>query len=178
MSARSRRNGSSSRPKAPAQAAMVQVAGVGFGFMAALLLAGIVFLATGLGSETEALGVFPAWVLIFIALIWRATTWRQPVVRGLALLGAEFLALPLSWLLYQGLPSLSVADPRVRQTLSALAVSLALAAVLLGGSFLLWRAVGRGDPAPTSRALLALGAAAFLGEALYGLVLLARSLMS
>ncbi|MDP2726302.1 MAG: hypothetical protein Q8P59_02060, partial [Dehalococcoidia bacterium] len=117
---------------------MVQVTGVGMGLLNALFLAAVVSLATGRGGETEALWIFPAWALIFIVLIWRATNWRQTLARGLAFLGAEFLAIPLAWLAYQGTPSLSSADPRLSQTLSVLAMGLSVAALLLFASFFLW----------------------------------------
>jgi hypothetical protein len=155
---------------------MVQVSGVGLGFVATLFLAGLFFLATGRGSDTDALAVFPLWGVIFVSLIWRATGWRQPVGRGLALLAAEFLALPLAWLLYQGLPSLSSADPRVRQTLSVLALSLAPTVALLVAGFFLRRGASGRDPSPVGKALLAAGGAVFAGEALYGLLLLVASL--
>lgn len=163
-------------PKTSRQAAMVQVAGVGLGFVASLLLAGIFFLATGRGSDTETLWVFPLWALMFTTLIWRATSWRQPVARGLALVGAEFLALPLAWILYRGLPSLSGADPLLRQMLSVLALGLISATGLLAASLRLWGKDAHRNLGPAGRTMLALGGALYAGEALYGLVLLASAL--
>lgn len=164
--------------KDPRAAAAVQVAGVGFGFAGSLLLAGIVFLATDRGSETETLWTFPLWAILFLALVWRATNWRQPVARGLALLGAEFLALPLAWLLYQGPPLLSSADPRVSQTLSALALGLAASTALLAAALRLRCSAGQRPPGPVIRAVLALASAVYLGQVAYGTVLLAITLLN
>ena len=151
---------------------MVQVTGVGMGLLGALFLVGVVFLATGRGSETEALWVFPAWAAIFVYLIWGAIAWRQVMARGFALLGAEFLALPPAWLLYQGLPSLSASDPRLPQTLSVLALGLGVAAASVLCSFLLGQGQGPASPARIKRPLVIMAGAAFGAEIIYGLVLL------
>lgn len=160
------------------QKALAQVTGVGLGFAAALLLAGLFFLATGRGSETDALAVFPLWGIIFVSLIWRATGWRQPVGRGLALLAVEFLVLPLAWLFFQGLPSISERDTRVPQTLSVLAMGVGTAAVLLAGSLFVSRRSGGITPGPKRRILLTVVFVAFIGEVFYGITLLAVSLRS
>ncbi len=154
---------------------MVQFIAVGFGFVGALLLATDVFLATGRGNEAETIWVFPIWAVLFVVLIWGISDRRRALARGLALWCVEFLALPPAWLLYQGLPALSAADPRLQQTVSVMALGLLPAAALLTGSFLVSRRAG--EPATGARRVLAaLAAVVFAVEAGYGLLLLVNLL--
>lgn len=143
---------------------------VGFSFVGALFLAALIFLATERGSETDALWVFPMWVALFVLLIWRVASRPQGLARGLALLGAEFLALPPAWLLYQGLPDLTGSDPRLGQTLSVMGLGLIGAAVLLGASFLTFRRL-RTPASPGRLVLMALAALVFAVELVYAVAL-------
>ncbi len=153
------------------KSAMIQATAVGFAFFGALLLVGIVFLATRRGSESEAIWVFPVWAVLFVLMIWNISSLPQVLARGLALWGAEFLALPPAWLIYQGLPSLTAADPRLQQTVPVMGFGLIPAAALLTASFLIARRSGSPLRTAGGRTLPTLAAAVFAVEAVYGIVL-------
>ena len=153
------------------KSAMIQATAVGFAFFGALLLVGIVFLATGRGSESETIWVFPVWVVLFVVLIWNVSSWPQALARGLALWGAECLGLPPAWLIYQGLPALTAADPRLQETLSVMGFALIPAAALFTASFVVRRRAGIQLWTPAGRALATLAAAVFVVEVVYGILL-------
>ncbi|MDO8690763.1 MAG: hypothetical protein Q7R39_12265, partial [Dehalococcoidia bacterium] len=140
---------------------MAQVMAVGLAFVGAILLASIVFLATGRGGDADAIWVFPIWLLLFVFLIWRSAGQRQALARGLAVLGFEMLALPVAWLIYEGPPSLAAGDPGLGQALSILAFGLLPAAALLGGSSLAFAKGGGAGVTTLRRTVLALGALGF-----------------
>ncbi|MDP2662240.1 MAG: hypothetical protein Q8R28_16060 [Dehalococcoidia bacterium] len=150
---------------------MAQVIAVGLGFVGAILLVSIVFLATGRGGDADTIWVFPVWVVLFVFLIWRSADQRQALARGLAVLGFEMLALPVAWLIYERPPSLAAGDAGLGQALSILALGLVAAAALFSGSFLAFRRAGGAGLTTVQRAVLALAMMSFAAEALYAILL-------
>jgi hypothetical protein len=141
------------------------------GLICALFLITLVFLASGQGDEVQALAIFVAWILLFLLLVWRTTSWRWIMAKGLLVVGLEFLALPLAWLFHQGLPPLSQSALQGVQTLPVVALGL-LGGLVFCGAGLTWLLRRGMIPALVRQALLAsIGILATL-EASYGLLLL------